>query len=85
MSFIKKNRMQILLLSLSTLITIANLYIASLLAPVHERIGEVEHIARANQKILEDRRSEIETIDVILTEIKDIKYRLERIENKLDQ
>lgn len=83
--FIKSNKMQLLLLSLSTLITIANLWIASLLTPVKGDINRVEAIAIENRKILEKSQPRIEVVDVINSRLEDICNRLERIENRLDR
>lgn len=80
-SFISQNKMQVFLLSLTTLITIANLYIASLLYPIKSDIQRIDAITNDNRKILNNRQQDIDSIDLILDKINGIDKRLERIEN----
>lgn len=65
------------------LVLIANLYIASLIAPIKGDINRVEAVAVQNAQILQNRREDIESIDVILNHIQDIDRRLDRIEDLL--
>jgi hypothetical protein len=83
--FISDNKMQVFLLSLSTIITVANIYIASLLTPLKEDIRRVE--ARLDEDKIEikkiDERSSI--LGAINVRLESMDKRLDRIENKLDR
>jgi hypothetical protein len=83
--FLSQNKMQFFLLSLTTIITIANLYIASLLVPVQVRLTQVEAQAIQNTKVIEDRAETIRKVSVIEGQLNGIVTQLDRIESKLDQ
>ena len=84
-AFLQKNSMQLFLLLLSSLITIANLFIASLLSPIKSDIQRVEAITLQNQQILEKKEVLIDKIEVIIKQLDTLEKRIDRIENKLDR
>ena len=82
-AFIQNNKMQFFLLALTTLITIANLFIASLLSPLKGDIQRVEGIALEDHEKIDELIDTTNLNPVILERIQAIDTRLTRIENIL--
>jgi hypothetical protein len=72
-------------LVIATAITIANLYIASLLTPLKSDIQRVEAITMQNQQILDKKEILIDRIEVIIKQLDILEKRIDRIENRLDR
>lgn len=81
--FIQENKMQFFLLSLSTIVTIANLYIATLLSPLKSDIGRIESVMAEDHERVQLLSEKMVGIDICRISLEDIDSRLERIENFL--
>jgi len=85
LQFAKEYRdvLQIVLTLSGILVLIANLYIASLIAPLKSDIARVDAIATQNQDMLVKKEALIDRIEVIIKQLDLLERRIERVEDKL--
>jgi len=83
-TFIAENKMQLLLLSFTAFITVANLYIAAQLSPIKGDIGRIETLAVENRKTLDSRADSFSRINVIDDRVEMLLKSIDTINGKLD-
>jgi hypothetical protein len=83
--FLQKNSIIITMYIITSIITILNLYTASLISPLKSDIQRVEAITLQNQRTLDKKEVLIDRIEVVVTKLEILEKRIDRIENKLDR
>jgi len=83
--FLQKNSIIITMYIITSIITILNLYTASLISPIKSDIQRVEAITMQNQQILDKKEILIDRIEVIIKQLDILEKRIDRIENRLDR